>query len=72
MALAIARLAAENFRVTLDVTINETIIHTLSFIFLNELQLTTFLSKATALPPIIIKYSKRILCPRALGEQADQ
>ena len=72
MALAIERLSAENFRVTLDVTINETIIRPLSFIFLDELQLITVLIKAASLLPIIIKYSKRILCPCALEARSYQ
>ena len=55
-ALAIARMAAEPFRVALDVTSNGTIIHPLRFLFLYELQLTMVFIEATLLLPILIKY----------------
>ena len=55
-ALAIARMAAEPFRVALDVTSNGTIIHPLIFLFLDELQLTMVFIEATLLLPILIKY----------------
>ena len=69
-ALAIARMAAEPFRVALDVTSNGTIIHPLSFLFLDELQLTTVLREATPLLPVLIKYLKRILFLYTLGSRA--
>ena len=55
-ALAIAQMAAEPFRVPLDVTSNGTIIHPLSFLFLDELQLTMVFIVATLLLTILIKY----------------
>ena len=49
-------MAAEPFRVALDVTSNGTIIHPLIFLFLDELQLTMVFIEATLLLPILIKY----------------
>ena len=72
MVFVIVVLADEHYRVTLDVTSNGTIIHPLRFLFLDKIQLTKVLSKAEPLLPILIKDSKCILCPRALGAQSYQ